>query len=227
MRRALENLFAFLLGHAAQHAKPLALGQQLLVVRQPVKNFLLRLIPDGARVVKNQVRLLDGLHLSVALVHQCANDFFRVMHVHLAAEGFEVEGLVGVRSHIQSQYKRCQSEMLVWVGHSCPTLLWVGVAPALNTVGLGWAGQIRVVTSLSGSSEVSATSPNSKSNLNPNINSKVKGVGQECPTHTSKPDINSRSHPNINGKIKGVGQECPTHTGLSYFPADCSTQSHL
>src|SRR5580700_121614 len=60
----------------------------------------------------------------------------------------------------------------------------VGVACALNTVGLGWAGQIRVVTSFSGSSEVSATSPNSKSNLNPNINSKIKSVGQECPTHT-------------------------------------------
>jgi hypothetical protein len=28
---------------------------------------------------------------------------------------------------------------------------------------------------------------------------KVKGVGQECPTHT--------------GNVKGVGQECPTHTG--------------
>ena len=28
---------------------------------------------------------------------------------------------------------------------------------------------------------------------------KVKGVGQECPTHM--------------GKVKGVGQECLTHTG--------------
>ena len=33
MRRPLENLFAFLLRHASQHAKRLALRLQLLVVR--------------------------------------------------------------------------------------------------------------------------------------------------------------------------------------------------
>ena len=94
MRRALENLFAFLLGHAAQHAKLLALFQQLLVIGEPIEDLLLRLVADGASVVQNQVSLLDRLHLPVALMHQRANDLFRVMHVHLAAEGFEVEGLV-------------------------------------------------------------------------------------------------------------------------------------
>src|SRR5260370_7363263 len=41
--------------------------------------------------------LLDRLHLAVALVR--ANDLFRVMHIHLAAEGFQVEGLVGGGGH--------------------------------------------------------------------------------------------------------------------------------
>ena len=94
MRGALENLFAFLLGHAAEHAKLLALGQQLLVVGETMKDFLLRLVADGAGVVENQVGLLDRFHLAVAFVHQRANDFFRVVDVHLAAEGFEVEGFV-------------------------------------------------------------------------------------------------------------------------------------
>jgi len=105
MRRALENLFAFLLGHAAQHSKLLALGQQFFVVRQPMEHFLLRLIPDGAGVVQNQVGLLDRLHLAIAFMHQGADDFFRVMHVHLAAEGFEVEGLVWGSGHIH-KYNR-------------------------------------------------------------------------------------------------------------------------
>jgi len=39
---------------------------------------------------------------------------------------------------------------------------------------------------------------------------KVKGVGQECPTHTCNPNFDSKI--NFNRKVKGVGQECPTHT---------------
>ena len=99
MRRALKNLFAFLLRHASQHAKLLALGQQLLVVRQPMEDLLLRLVANGAGVVQNQVGLLDRLYLFVSLVHQRANDLFGVMHVHLAAEGFEVKGLVRIGGH--------------------------------------------------------------------------------------------------------------------------------
>ena len=51
---------------------------------------------------------------------------------------------------------------------------------------------------------------NINSDGNPKIDPKVKGVGQECPTHTGKPNRNGKG--NINPKIKGVGQECPTHT---------------
>ncbi len=87
-RGALENLFAFLLRHAAEDSKLLALFQELLVIIQPVEYFLLGLIPDGARVVQNQVSLLDRFDLAVAFMHQRANDLFGVMDIHLAAEGF-------------------------------------------------------------------------------------------------------------------------------------------
>src|SRR5713101_6752360 len=46
----------------------------------------------------HKISLLDRFHLAVALVR--ANDLFRVMHIHLAAEGFEVEGLVGGGGHM-------------------------------------------------------------------------------------------------------------------------------
>jgi hypothetical protein len=41
-------------------------------------------------------------------------------------------------------------------------------------------------------------------NFKRNINSNVKGNGQECLLHTCKG--------NIKGKVKGDGQECPSHT---------------
>ena len=49
------------------------------------------------------------------------------------------------------------------------------------------------------------------------INGNVKGVGQECPTHTNK--FNTKGKTKINDNVKGVGQECPTHTSLlRYMP---------
>ena len=46
MRRALENLFAFLLRHAAQHAKLLSLLLKFFVVVQAMEDLLLGLIAD-------------------------------------------------------------------------------------------------------------------------------------------------------------------------------------
>ncbi len=94
--RALENLFALLLRDAAQHAKRLALLFILLVIGEPVENFLLGLVADGAGVVENQVGLLDRLHLAIAFLHQRADDLFGVVCIHLAAEGFEVESLLRI-----------------------------------------------------------------------------------------------------------------------------------
>ena len=100
MRGALENLFALLLCDAAEYAELFALSQELLVVRQTMENFLLRFIADGAGVVEDQAGLLDRFDLPIAFVDQRADDFFGVVDVHLAAEGFEVEGFVGIPRHI-------------------------------------------------------------------------------------------------------------------------------
>ena len=54
-------------------------------------------VPNGAGVIENEVGLVDGFHLAIAFVDERANDLFRVMHIHLAAEGFEVEGFGGGR----------------------------------------------------------------------------------------------------------------------------------
>ena len=99
VRGALENPFAFLLRDAAQHAKDFALLLIFLVVGQAVKDLLLRLVADGAGVVEDQVRFLHGLYLAIALGNERADDFFGVMHVHLAAEGFQVELLVSTVRH--------------------------------------------------------------------------------------------------------------------------------
>ena len=60
--RALENLLAFLLGHAAQHGKLLALLLQLLDVIQTVEDFLLGLIANRAGVIEDEV----GIFLAAA-----------------------------------------------------------------------------------------------------------------------------------------------------------------
>src|SRR5207253_3645420 len=52
IRRPLENLFAFLLGHTAEHANDLSLAGIALEVLQPIEDFLLRLIPNAAPIKK-------------------------------------------------------------------------------------------------------------------------------------------------------------------------------
>src|SRR5215472_6040741 len=104
MRGAFENLFAFLLRNAAEHSKLFPLFLQLLEIRQPMKDFLFGFVTDGAGVVQNQISLLDSLHLSIAFLHERADDLFRVMHIHLAAEGFQIKGFLWIPRHI-GQYR--------------------------------------------------------------------------------------------------------------------------
>src|SRR6516165_6603092 len=99
MRGALENLFAFLLGHAAEHPKLLSLFLKLLVVGEAVEDFLLGFVANGAGVVEDEVGFIDGRNLAVALGDERPNDFFGVMDVHLAAKSFEVKSLVGAHTH--------------------------------------------------------------------------------------------------------------------------------
>ena len=91
MRRALENFLAFLLCHASQYAEDLAFAGALEIL-QTVENLLLRLVANAAGIVEHQIGGFRRLHLVVALCQQGADDFFRVMRIHLATEGFDVEG---------------------------------------------------------------------------------------------------------------------------------------
>src|SRR5436309_8229765 len=101
MRRALKNLFAFLLRHTAQYAKFFSLCLELLVVGETMKDLLFRLITDGAGVVENEVGILDRRHLAISLRHERANHFLRIVHVHLAAKSFEVERPLGLTRHMK------------------------------------------------------------------------------------------------------------------------------
>src|SRR6185503_7642101 len=87
------NLFALLLGHAPQHAKPLALLVELFVVVEAVKYLLFCLIPDRAGVVKDQVGVFFRFDAGIALVLKRPNDLFRVVGIHLAPERLDKEGL--------------------------------------------------------------------------------------------------------------------------------------
>ena len=96
VRRALENFVTLLLGHAAENAEFLALCLELFVIGKAMKDFLLGFVPDGAGVVEDQAGVFDGRNLAVALGDERADDLLGVMDVHLAAEGFEVEGFLGL-----------------------------------------------------------------------------------------------------------------------------------
>ncbi len=92
MRRAVENLLAFLLRHAAQHAEDFAFAGLALEILQAIENLLLGLVANAACVVEHQPGVFRRLHLRVALLQKRADDLFGVVHIHLAAESFDVEG---------------------------------------------------------------------------------------------------------------------------------------
>ena len=102
IRSALEDFFPFLLRHAPQDHEAFALGVELLVVVQAVKDLLFGFIADGAGVVEDQVGGDLGIYLLVALMAQRADDFLRVMHIHLATESFEIKRFF--RRHIETEY---------------------------------------------------------------------------------------------------------------------------
>jgi hypothetical protein len=56
-----------------------------------MKHFLLRFIADAARIVKNQFRLIRRRDLGITFADERTDDFLRIVSVHLAAEGFDVE----------------------------------------------------------------------------------------------------------------------------------------
>jgi len=134
VRRALENFLAFLLCDAAEDSEFFPLRLKLFVIGQTMKDFLLGLVADGAGVVEDEASVFDGRNLAVALGNQSANDFLGVMDVHLAAEGFEVEGLLGLGGHI-SKYNACQRQVYDLYDKTpfvlyCPSLVWQVMIPS-------------------------------------------------------------------------------------------------
>ena len=93
VRGLLEDGFAFLLGDAADDGELFAFALEALVLVEAVEDFLLGFIADGAGVVEDEAGVGLVFDAGVALVLEGADDFFGVMGVHLAAEGFDVEGL--------------------------------------------------------------------------------------------------------------------------------------
>src|SRR5579862_3253622 len=113
-----ENLFAFLLRYAAEHSEFFSLRLQLLVIGQSMKNFLLRLIADRTGVVENQIRRFDRLDLLITFLDERSHDLFRVVNVHLAAESFEIKGLLWNPRHEASITREsCQLESWATLTH--------------------------------------------------------------------------------------------------------------
>ena len=77
----------------------LALCLEFFVIGKTMKDFLLGLIADGAGVVEDEASVFDGRNLAIALGNERADDLLGVMDVHLAAESFEVERLLGLAGH--------------------------------------------------------------------------------------------------------------------------------
>src|SRR5436305_11496932 len=96
MRRALKYLFAFLLRDTPEHAEFLAFRLQLFKIRQAMEDLLLRLVTNGAGVVEDEVGLVHGLDLAIALLQQGTNDLLRVVDVHLATERLQIESLLRI-----------------------------------------------------------------------------------------------------------------------------------
>ena len=110
MRRTLEYLFALLLRHATKDAELFALSLELLEVVKTMEDLLLGLVANRAGVVEDEIGRLDCVHLSIALLHKCADDFFGVMHVHLAPKGLQVKRFLRDGHHVQ--YSVSEAETL-------------------------------------------------------------------------------------------------------------------
>jgi hypothetical protein len=94
VRRALEDLLAFLLGDTADYGEDFPFARVPFEMLQTIENLLLCFIPDAAGVVENVVRRFHGIDLRVAFMEHRAHDFFRVVSIHLAPESLDVEGFV-------------------------------------------------------------------------------------------------------------------------------------
>jgi len=74
-----------------------------------MEDLLLGFVADGAGVVEDEAGFLLSLDLAVALGQERADDLFRVMDVHLAAKGLNVERFLRALSH-SCQYNAGKEE---------------------------------------------------------------------------------------------------------------------
>src|SRR6185437_6718749 len=90
--RALENVFTFLLSQAAENADDF-IFRDSTPFAEARKDFLRRFFADAASVVQHKVRFRRIRRGRVSTIKQHARHFFGIMHVHLAAEGFDEKAL--------------------------------------------------------------------------------------------------------------------------------------
>ena len=94
---ALEDFFAFLLGDTAEDADDFAVSGGTAVETETGKDFLRGFFADGTGVVEDDVCGGGVVHGMVAAFEEDAGNFFGVVDIHLAAEGFDVKGAAGGR----------------------------------------------------------------------------------------------------------------------------------
>ena len=97
---ALEDFVALLLCNTAEDGELFAFAVHLFVLVEAVEDLLLRFIADGAGVVKDQASVDFVGNLSVAFAKKGSDNFFGIVRVHLAAEGFDVKGLTHTIEYI-------------------------------------------------------------------------------------------------------------------------------
>ncbi len=108
IRGSFEDLPLVLLSHAAQHANDF-LGISLLVppqVAQGAVDLVFGVLPHAARVEQDRVRLVDRVHQLIAVLPEAGHHHFAVQHIHLAADGFDVDI---VRHDCQSGFSRTRA----------------------------------------------------------------------------------------------------------------------
>jgi hypothetical protein len=60
---------------------------------EPMEHLLFGLIADATGVIKDQLGFLGGFNFLIALMEQRADDLLRIVGIHLAPKGLDVEGL--------------------------------------------------------------------------------------------------------------------------------------
>ena len=107
-RRALDDLGAFLTGHAAAHTNFDTASLEMFDAPQIAEHFLLCFFAHRARVEKNQICLFGIVSFLVSLGSaQHISHFARVILVHLAAKGFDEDFFAGIFRSVGGHGNHC------------------------------------------------------------------------------------------------------------------------